>query len=217
MAEAREAVVASIGNMLDGELQSRAALLHANNAAIERQVRDVEKAVTALRREDDKLQKVADAAARRVKELGNVQNWAELLEKDFQQLEETMRLVREGSSSLSYSGSDDSGSGSEAGDAEEGPGEGRADGEQDLGEVSGQGLPRDENRDGDGDVDMDGGAAATQGAAPEVLGKGKAPEVVPSTGMDVDAPQPGPSDAQVPETTTTTEVSASAAPQTATN
>jgi len=112
--------------MLDGELQSRAALLHANNAAIDKQRRDVEKAVAALRKEDDKLQKVADDAARRVKEVGDVQNWAELLEKDFLVLEETLRLAAHGGGSGCSDGCDSccsgsyysgSYSGSEAGDA----------------------------------------------------------------------------------------------------
>ncbi|KAK0651613.1 hypothetical protein B0T16DRAFT_83343 [Cercophora newfieldiana] len=93
--EARNAVVASIGNLLDRELQGRAALLHANNAAIEKQERDVARARDALRRENDKLQKLATENARKVKEIGNVQNWAEMLEREFLIVEETLRLGRE--------------------------------------------------------------------------------------------------------------------------
>jgi len=95
--EARNAVVASIGNMLDRELQGRAALLHANNAAIEKQERDVSRARDALRRENDKLARLATDHTRKVKEIGNVQNWAEMLEREFLIVEETLRLVREGS------------------------------------------------------------------------------------------------------------------------
>ncbi|KAI8158918.1 hypothetical protein K4K49_006821 [Colletotrichum sp. SAR 10_70] len=97
ISEARAAVVASIGNMLDGELQTRARMLHSNAAALDKQERDVVKATDALRKENDKLAKFTVDAARRVKELGNVQNWAEVLERDFLVLEETFRLVREGS------------------------------------------------------------------------------------------------------------------------
>ncbi|KAK1706524.1 hypothetical protein BDP67DRAFT_383926, partial [Colletotrichum lupini] len=97
ISEARAAVVASIGNMLDGELQTRARMLHANAAALDKQERDVVRATEALRKENDKLAKFSGDAARRVKELGNVQNWAEVLERDFLVLEETLRLVREGS------------------------------------------------------------------------------------------------------------------------
>ncbi|RYC60149.1 hypothetical protein CHU98_g6063, partial [Xylaria longipes] len=58
---------------------------------------DVARATEALRKENDKLAKVAKDAGRKIKELGNVQNWAEVLERDFLVLEETMRLVRNGS------------------------------------------------------------------------------------------------------------------------
>jgi hypothetical protein len=96
IAEARRALVASMSNMLDNELQSRASLLHSNAAALSRQEQEVARATEALRRENDKLAKVAKDAGRKIKELGNVQNWAELLEMDFLALEETMRLARDG-------------------------------------------------------------------------------------------------------------------------
>ncbi|PTB64392.1 hypothetical protein BBK36DRAFT_1100191, partial [Trichoderma citrinoviride] len=96
VSDARAAVVASIGNMLDSELQSRAALLHANAAALEKQERDVVRATDGLRRETQKLKAEADKAARKVKELGNVQNWAEVLERGFLVLEETVRLANGG-------------------------------------------------------------------------------------------------------------------------
>lgn len=105
MADARAAVVASIGNLLDSELQTRASLLHANAASLDRQERDVARATDGLRRENDRLAKWSGDGARRVKELGNVQNWAEVLEREFLVLEETMRLVREGSCESCGSGS----------------------------------------------------------------------------------------------------------------
>ncbi|KAI0142332.1 hypothetical protein F4776DRAFT_502049 [Hypoxylon sp. NC0597] len=97
--EARAALVASMSNMLDSELQSRASLLHSNAAALNKQEKDVIKGTEALRKENDKLEKLARDTERKIKELGNVQNWAEVLERDFLVLEETMRLVREGSGS----------------------------------------------------------------------------------------------------------------------
>lgn len=75
-------------------------MLHEGAAVLARQERDVARE--------------ADAAAARVKELGNVQNWAEVLERGFLVLEETVRLAAAGSgcSSCADSGSDDdSGSG----------------------------------------------------------------------------------------------------------
>ncbi|KAI1388688.1 uncharacterized protein F4822DRAFT_253409 [Hypoxylon trugodes] len=97
--EARAALVASMSNMLDSELQSRASLLHSNAAALAKQEKDVIKGTEGLRKENDKLEKLARDTERKIKELGNVQNWAEVLERDFLVLEETMRLVREGSGS----------------------------------------------------------------------------------------------------------------------
>lgn len=109
--EARAAVVASMSNMLDTELQSRAAMLHEGAAGLERQEREVARATEALRREREKLAREADAAAKKVKELGNVQNWAEVLERGFLVLEETVRLANGGSDG----GSDGSCSCSECG------------------------------------------------------------------------------------------------------
>ncbi|KAI1091514.1 hypothetical protein F5B19DRAFT_264659 [Rostrohypoxylon terebratum] len=108
--EARAALVASMSNMLDSELQSRASLLHSNAAALTKQEKDVVKGTEALRKENDKLEKLARDTERKIKELGNVQNWAEVLERDFLVLEETMRLVREGSGSGDDSCSQCSGS-----------------------------------------------------------------------------------------------------------
>ena len=109
IAEARAALVASVSNLLDGELQGRASLLHGNAAGLERQGREVARATAALRRDGDRLARLAADAGRRVKELGNVQNWAEVLERDFLVLEETARLVREGGAAHSDAGSGASG------------------------------------------------------------------------------------------------------------
>ncbi|KAB5586086.1 hypothetical protein GE09DRAFT_52823 [Coniochaeta sp. 2T2.1] len=149
ISEARQAVLASIGNMLDSSLRDRASVLHSNAAAIAKQERDVAKATDGLRKENEKLAKVARDAAKGVKELGNVQNWAEVLESDFLAIEETIRLVREGmdggsdGEEGSWSGSW-SGSGSESGD-EGGRGIG-GDGDVRMDDV--QGGDGGENRDG---------------------------------------------------------------------
>lgn len=129
IAEARAAVVASMGNMLDSELQGRAAVLHENARALDKQERDVLAATDALRREREKLAREADVAARRLKEVGNVQNWAEVLERGFLVLEETVRLANGGDSDGygSWSGSGSECSCSDCGrtlDGEPGTGDG---------------------------------------------------------------------------------------------
>ncbi|KAJ6788598.1 hypothetical protein PWT90_05494 [Aphanocladium album] len=113
IAEARTAVVASIGNMLDTELQGRATILHENAAALDKQERDVLAATDGLRREREKLAREADGAARRLKEVGNVQNWAEVLERGFLVLEETVRLANREGDSDGYGSWSGSGSASE--------------------------------------------------------------------------------------------------------
>ncbi|KAK3320644.1 hypothetical protein B0T19DRAFT_403287 [Cercophora scortea] len=90
--EARNAVVASIGNMLDRELHGRGELLHANNAAIEKQERELARTLDGFRKDNDKLAKLAAEHTKKIKEVGNVQNWAEMLEREFLIVEETLRL-----------------------------------------------------------------------------------------------------------------------------
>jgi hypothetical protein len=172
----------NIGSSLSANLQSRAQNLHANSNALDKQEKDLVKATEGLRKETDKLGKMAAEGQKKVKELGNVQNWAEMLERDFLVLEETLRLARKGSEdsySGSYSGSSYSGS---------------EDGERDL-----ESLAGDERRgkvfgtdvglmafDVDGDVDMDGSPAESPGPPADVAyedaGKGKGRAV----GLDED-------------------------------
>lgn len=91
--EARDAIIASMSNLLDHKLQIRATQLHSNSAALAKQEADVARATEGLRKETAKLERVAKDAGRKVKELGNVQNWAEVLERDLLVIEETIRLA----------------------------------------------------------------------------------------------------------------------------
>jgi hypothetical protein len=67
--------------------------LHANSKAIDKQEKDLAKATSALAKESEKWAKVGDKAIKQLNEIGDVQNWAEVLERDLLVLEETMRLV----------------------------------------------------------------------------------------------------------------------------
>ncbi|KFA74637.1 hypothetical protein S40288_03204 [Stachybotrys chartarum IBT 40288] len=162
VAEARSAVVASLSNMVDSELQSRAGMLHDNAAALDKQEKDVLRATEGLRREREKLAREADVAAKRLKEVGNVQNWAEVLERGFLVLEETVRLANggkeyddnddgEGSCSCSCSECGSVWSGSEA-EAEAEAGEGI--GSNEFGKDGGKRRSGDDERTGDADTDM---------------------------------------------------------------
>lgn len=94
--EARTALIASLSNLLDSELAPRAAALHAGSAALERQERELRRATGALAAETARLGAEAEVAGRGVKMLGDVQNWAEVLEREFLVLEETVRILGEG-------------------------------------------------------------------------------------------------------------------------
>ncbi|EME48615.1 hypothetical protein DOTSEDRAFT_67600 [Dothistroma septosporum NZE10] len=105
--EARAAVMASLqsaGSNHNGQFQRRAADLHANAAAIARQEIEVTKQAAALAKESAKWQKELDKATRSVNEIGDVQNWAEMMERDLLVLEETLRLAEGGEGIESASG-----------------------------------------------------------------------------------------------------------------
>lgn len=97
--EARAAVLASLtsaGTSYTTALQSRAQDLHNNAAAIAAQQTQVERGSKNLAKESAKLEKEIDKTMKDMRELGDVQNWAEMLERDFMVLEETMRMVEGG-------------------------------------------------------------------------------------------------------------------------
>lgn len=136
--QARTAVVATLSNLLDRKLQTRATTLHENAASLTKQEREVEQATAGLRKEREKLEKEAAKAERSLREIGSVQNWAEVLERQFLVVEETVRLANGGKdgsegSERSYSGSG-SCSCSECGDerVDEGAADDKGKGKEDV-------------------------------------------------------------------------------------
>ena len=106
-AEARAAVLGSLGSAgsnYDNRMQRRAADLHANSNAIAKQEDQVKKNTTALTKESAKWRKELDKTTQGLKEFGDLQNFAEMMERDFLVLEETMRLVEGGQEVESASG-----------------------------------------------------------------------------------------------------------------
>ncbi|GIZ40798.1 hypothetical protein CKM354_000412200 [Cercospora kikuchii] len=94
--EARAAVVASLesaGSHYDSQFQRRAADIHANATAIAKQEAELKKQTAALAKESAKWQKDLDKTTKGLNEFGDLQNWAEMMERDFLVLEETLRLV----------------------------------------------------------------------------------------------------------------------------
>ncbi|OAK93660.1 hypothetical protein IQ06DRAFT_298981 [Phaeosphaeriaceae sp. SRC1lsM3a] len=95
-AEARAAVtasLASVGASVDNDLRTRTADLHANADAISKQEKELAKQTAALAQESAKWQKLLDGGTKKLNEVGDIQNWAEMIERDLLVLEETVRLV----------------------------------------------------------------------------------------------------------------------------
>jgi hypothetical protein len=86
----------SAGQTYSSALQSRATDLHNNAAVIDKQQAQLGKESKGLARESAKLESEVDKALKGMRDFGDVQNWAEMLERDFMVLEETMRLVEGG-------------------------------------------------------------------------------------------------------------------------
>jgi uncharacterized protein (DUF3084 family) len=94
--EARAAVTASltsVGASVDNEMRTRAADLHANSAAISKQERELAKQTAALAKQTAEWDKLLQGGTKKLNEVGDIQNWAEMIERDLLVLEETVRLV----------------------------------------------------------------------------------------------------------------------------
>ncbi|MCJ1472037.1 hypothetical protein MMC13_000682 [Lambiella insularis] len=96
--EARTAFLASlhsVGSQHDADLQARAHDLHASAAAIAKQEAELAAQTARLAQQTAQYQQLADDSRGKLKEIGDVQNWAEMLERDLLVLEETVRIAEE--------------------------------------------------------------------------------------------------------------------------
>jgi hypothetical protein len=94
--EARAAVtasLASVGASVDNELRTRTADLHANSVAISKQEKELAKQTAALAKESAQWEKLLNGGTKKLNEVGDIQNWAEMIERDLLVLEETVRLA----------------------------------------------------------------------------------------------------------------------------
>ncbi|KAF2190860.1 hypothetical protein K469DRAFT_733489 [Zopfia rhizophila CBS 207.26] len=106
-AEARAAVtasLASVGSSVDAEMRTRAADLHSNSEAITKQEKELAKQTATLAKQSAQWQKLADTSTKKLNEIGDIQNWAEMIERDLLVLEETLRLAEGKASPDSASG-----------------------------------------------------------------------------------------------------------------
>ena len=94
--DARAAVtasLASVGASVDNEMRTRTADLHANSAAIAKQEKELAKQTAALAKQTAEWDKLLQGGTKKLNEVGDIQNWAEMIERDLLVLEETVRLV----------------------------------------------------------------------------------------------------------------------------
>lgn len=97
-AEARAAFLASlnsVGSQGDAELQARVKDIHSSSTAVAKQEAEVTKQTDLLAKQTAQYQQIADESRGKLKEIGDVQNWAEMIERDLLVLEETMRIAEE--------------------------------------------------------------------------------------------------------------------------
>lgn len=94
--EAKAAFTASlnsIGTNYDHPLRARAETLHSTEAILRAQEDQVAAATAGLGRQNGEMEGLLDGGREGLKEIGDVQNWAELLERDLLVVEEVLRDV----------------------------------------------------------------------------------------------------------------------------
>ncbi|QSS66135.1 hypothetical protein I7I51_06988 [Histoplasma capsulatum] len=89
------ASLTSVGTNLDADLRMRAQALHDNDNAIKKQEEKLKKTTQDLAKQSKELEKLADMGRKGLNEVGDLQNWAELIERDLLITEETLRLAEE--------------------------------------------------------------------------------------------------------------------------
>ncbi|KAI7560298.1 hypothetical protein KC317_g9815, partial [Hortaea werneckii] len=97
--EARAAILATLsaaGSHYSTLTQHKAQDLHANSRAIAVQEAALAQSTRNLEKEGKKWAREAEKATKGLNRFGDLQNWAEMLERDLVVLEETLRLVERG-------------------------------------------------------------------------------------------------------------------------
>ncbi|KAJ6073164.1 hypothetical protein N7467_011249 [Penicillium canescens] len=100
------ATLHSVGTNLEAPLRDRAANIQSNAAALERQEAELAENTQRLARQNQQWLGFADETRDGLKEIGDVQNWAELIERDLLALEDMMDSVEGRGGSESDSGLD---------------------------------------------------------------------------------------------------------------
>lgn len=87
------ATLHSVGTNLEAPLRERATIINSNALSLERQEAELAGHGAALAKQNEGWEKVADETRAGLKEIGDVQNWAEMIERDLLVLESMMDEV----------------------------------------------------------------------------------------------------------------------------
>lgn len=127
------ATLHSVGTNLEQPLRDRAATITANEGALQRQEAELAEHTARLARQNASWAGLADETREGLKEIGDVQNWAEMIERDLLVLEEMMDVVETGEERSEEEGGDEM------------DGDGR--GEEEDGHVNGAGVINGNGKD----------------------------------------------------------------------
>jgi len=84
-----------LGSTVDLELRDRITTIHGNAAALDNQSKTLRNKTAQLSKTTKQWGGMADSARGKLKEIGDIQNWAEMIEHDLLLIEETLRIVHE--------------------------------------------------------------------------------------------------------------------------
>ncbi|BCS26573.1 uncharacterized protein APUU_51284A [Aspergillus puulaauensis] len=158
----REAVSAftaslhSLGANYTSDLVDRAKNLHGNSEALRAQEEQLARTTADLHKQNNEWGKVADEARNGLKEIGDVQNWAEMIERDLLAVEEMLGVVEEEDFERER-------------ERERGVDIGESDGEMDI---EGQAVNGSQN--GNGGLNGNGKIGGEDGEDGKAMGKGNA-------------------------------------------
>jgi len=85
----------SLGSAVDRELRDRITTIHGNASALDNQSKTLRNKTNQLAKTTKQWGGMADSARGKLKEVGDIQNWAEMIEHDLLLIEETLRIVDE--------------------------------------------------------------------------------------------------------------------------
>lgn len=85
----------TVGKSVEEPLKNRMIEIHDNDKLIAQQRSKLQKQTGNLQKTTKQLEQLANSALNKVKEAGDVQNWAEMLDQDIRVLEQTVKLKNE--------------------------------------------------------------------------------------------------------------------------